>query len=309
MTQIRYKKFDSEIKAHEGSDPDDKGIISGYASTFGNTDRDGDVFESGAFSKSIHDLRQKGLSIPMLASHDHGEIIGGFHPNDVMEDAKGLRVTGKIDLNTQKGAEFFSLAKNGFLTAFSIGFSIPTPEDMEMTQNGMKFKQAELFEISMVPVPANPRATINSVKAVGAATNLPLADSGTAWSSPEAITRVRDFTNSKNSPSATYKRAFMFFDEANDDNFTAYKLPFADVIGGKLMAIPRALFAIVAVLNGARGGVDIPAADRKRIEGIINQYFKRMGSDAPFGDSSGKSLQTELLLCLLKLKRLNYERQ
>ncbi len=306
--KIQHKLFDCKVKAlHD----DDEGIISGYASTFGNVDRDGDVFQKGAFTDTLKELREKSLAMPMLAGHDHREFIGGIQPENLTQDAKGLRLKrGELDLSIPKAAEFFSLAKKGFLTAFSIGFSIPTVDDMERTDTGFLFKKADLFEISLVAVPANPDALITGIKAVGAAKTLALADSDVAWTASEAVARVRKFTNSEDAPTAAYKRAFMFFDADNADKFTAYKLPFADVIGGELRAIPRALSAIVGVLNGARGGVDIPDADRKKIEGIVDQYFKRMGRDAPFSDNgSGKNFSLEALSCLLKLKRFNYERR
>lgn len=308
-SNVYRKLFTGEIKAlHD----DDEGIVSGYASTFGNIDRDGDTFQKGAFTASLKELREKGLSIPMLAGHDHREFIGGIEPNDLTQDAKGLRLKrGQLDLSIQKAAEFFSLAKKGFLTAFSIGFSIPTKDDLERTDTGFLFKKADLFEVSLVAVPANEDALITGIKSVGAATTLPLAEQDVAWSASEAIERVRKFTGSEDAPNAKYRRAFMFFDADNADNFTAYKLPFADVMGGELRAIPRALSAIVAVLNGARGGVDIPDADKTKIKGIVTQYFKRMGRDAPFdGSDSGKSIAPlELLPLLLKLKRSNYERR
>lgn len=316
----KHKIFQCNIKAQE-VEVEGEGIIAGYISTFGNTDRDGDIFEPGAFSQSLSELRGKGLTIPMLNAHDNREVIGGASANDIIEDAKGLRLKrGTFDLDTQGGREAFSLAKKGFINSFSIGFSIPSLEDRERMENGFRFKRATLFEFSLVPVPANPEALISSVKsfdekddtkAVSPARTLPLADNATKWDADAAVERVRKATNSTDEPSTRYRRAFMFFDADNADNFTAYKLPFADVIDGQLRAVPRALSAIVAVLNGGRGGVDIPAADRKKIEGVVNAYFRRMGRDAPFGNDDDKSkgeIDTDLALLplLIKLKRLNY---
>ena len=308
-SNVYRKLFTGEVKAVH---PDDEGVVAGYASTFGNVDRDGDTFQKGAFTATLKELREKALPMPLLAGHQHLEVIGGIQPEDLIQDAKGLRIKrAQFDLSIQKAQEFFSLAKKGFLTAFSIGFSIPTKDDMERTDTGFLFKKVDLFEVSIIPVPANEEALMTGVKSVGAATTLPVADKDVAWSASEAIERVRKFTGSEDAPTAKYRRAFMFFDAENADKFTAYKLPFADVIGGELRAIPRALSAIVAVLNGGRGGVDIPDADKTKIKGIVTQYFKKMGRDAPFSSSdSGKAIASlELLPLLLKLKRLNYERR
>ena len=68
----------------------------------------------------------------------------------------------------------------------------------------------------------------------------------------------------------------MFFDQANADQFTAYKLPFADIINGKPHVIPAAISAIQGALSGARGGVDIPDADKQRIQDFVTAYQARI---------------------------------
>ena len=103
-----------------------------------------------------------------------------------------------------------------------------------------------------------------------------LDDRERAWNSSSAIARVRTFTQSTDAPSNSYKRAFMWYDSADEDNFGGYKLPYADVVDGKLLAIPRAIFAVAAALRGSRGGVDIPNADRDRIIQKVNKYYERM---------------------------------
>jgi hypothetical protein len=53
-------------------------------------------------------------------------------------------------------------------------------------------------------------------------------------------------------------------------------LQFADVADGELTVIPRAIFAVAAVLMGARGGADIPAADLERVKTTVGQYYADM---------------------------------
>ena len=59
-------------------------------------------------------------------------------------------------------------------------------------------------------------------------------------------------------PNEKYRDAHLWYDAKNKDNFTAYKLLFADVLDGKLTAIPRGIMAAGNIMDGARGGVDIP---------------------------------------------------
>jgi len=103
-----------------------------------------------------------------------------------------------------------------------------------------------------------------------------LNDRGKEWDSNSAITRVRDFTNSKDSPSEEYRKAFLYYDSDTKDNFGSYKLPIADVVDSKLVAVPRAIFAVAGALSGARGGVELPESDREEIINKINGYYQDM---------------------------------
>lgn len=159
-----HKHFNFELKAVTEDPKKNIGIIEGFASTFNNVDRDGDIMLPGAFASSIADLRAKNQVLPMLAGHRSNEQIGAYDAADISENAIGLVVKGQLDLNVQKAAEFFSLAKNGFLTSFSIGFNIQI-ENIQFNEDGTRtFKEVELLEISLVAIPANPSALITDVK-------------------------------------------------------------------------------------------------------------------------------------------------
>ena len=55
---------------------DDTRKFSGYASTFGNTDRVGDVVEKGAFNKSLNKHNNEKTMPAMLLHHDMHRPIG-----------------------------------------------------------------------------------------------------------------------------------------------------------------------------------------------------------------------------------------
>jgi HK97 family phage prohead protease len=105
-----------------------------------------------------------------------------------------------------------------------------------------------------------------------------LEDRDKAWDSDSAIARVRTFTNSKDKPSAQYKKAFLYYDEEEQEDFGDYKLPIADVVDGKLVAIPRAIFSAAGAMSGSRGGVDIEDDDREKVTNVINKYYTRMAN-------------------------------
>jgi hypothetical protein len=85
---------------------------------------------------------------------------------------------------------------------------------------------------------------------------------------------------------AARERIFRWADWDDDDPAlkTNYKLPFADVIGGELKAVPRAVFAVAGVLEGARDGVDLPRDVKKAVRQRVAAYYGRMGDDPPWDD-------------------------
>lgn len=249
--------------------------FSGYASTFGNIDQGSDVVVNGAFLKSISLRKPK-----MLWQHDPTDPIGFW--DVVKEDGHGLYVEGCIRKGTQRSEELHGYLLDGIIDAMSIGY---TTIDFEMDSNVRKLKELDLWEISLVTFPMNESAKVTSVKSVVPYKDLPIADKGTSWSASLAEKRIKEFTGSSENPSASYKNAFLWYDSENAENFGSYKLPIADVISGKLMAVPKAIQSAAAAIHGARGGVNIPESDRSGVIANINKYYKKMGEDSPLEKS------------------------
>ena len=99
--------------------------------------------------------------------------------------------------------------------------------------------------------------------------DLPLADRDREWDGDAAEKRVRVWAGAEDGPNAKYRDAHVWYDGDNRDNFTAYKLLVADVIGGRLYAVPRGVMAAGNVMVGGRGGVDLPDTDRARVCGHL----------------------------------------
>ncbi len=286
-----YKTFEfnlTETKEIEDENGQKFGIIKGYASTFDNIDRGDDRILRGAFGDSLALYKVKNRLIKMHFQHYRDDVIGGFNPEKMFEDAKGLFVEGAINLEVQRGREVYALAKQGVLTDFSIGFSV---DDFSIENGIRELKKLTLWEISVVGEPMNTDAIITEVKTALPFKNLALADRDKPWDKAGANKRVRDFTGSTEKPTAKYKNAFMWYDAEDAENFGAYKLQYVDVVDGSLKAIPRAIFAIAGVLRGARGGVDIPSADKTRVEAHVNKYYDKMDLDSPLKE---KDFQFEI---------------
>ena len=139
------------------------GIIKGYLSTW-DVDRGGwggikDQFVPGAFLKSIAEHATSGRKI-RLKDH-HGRTVGGFPITEVKEDTIGLYVVGEVNLEVQQGKELHSLARQGVLVDFSIGFQ--AMEDS--IENGLRtITEAKIWEGSVVDEPMNPKAVVTEVK-------------------------------------------------------------------------------------------------------------------------------------------------
>ena len=88
--------------------------------------------------------------------------------------------------------------------------------------------------------------------------DLPLADRDRAWDGDAAEKRVRSWAGAEDEPNEKYRDAHVWYDADSKDNFTAYKLLVADVIDGRLRAVPRGVMAAGNVMVGGRGGVDMP---------------------------------------------------
>lgn len=118
--------------------------------------------------------------------------------------------------------------------------------------------------------------------AVTAFGDFPLADRDREWDGAAAEKRVRKWAGAEHEPNSKYRDAHVWYDAENKDNFTAYKLLIGDVIGGRLVAVPRGIMAAGNVMQGSRGGVDLPRADIGRVKSHLAKYYKKMGDDAPW---------------------------
>jgi hypothetical protein len=112
--------------------------------------------------------------------------------------------------------------------------------------------------------------------------DLPLADRDREWDGAAAEKRVRKWADAEDEPDAKYRDAHVWYDNAKKGNFGAYKLLIADVVNGKLTAIPRGIMAAGAVMQGSRGGVDLPKDDINRVKSHLAKYYAKMDETAPW---------------------------
>ncbi|MEN1974744.1 hypothetical protein [Cellulomonas olei] len=120
--------------------------------------------------------------------------------------------------------------------------------------------------------------------AVTAFQDLPLADRDRAWDGAAAEKRVRAWAGAEDGPNERYRDAHVWCDADAKENVTAYKLLIADVVDDRLVAVPRGVFAAAAVLQGSRGGVDLPAKDVDRVKSHLAKYYRKLDETPPWED-------------------------
>jgi hypothetical protein len=120
--------------------------------------------------------------------------------------------------------------------------------------------------------------------AVTSFADLPLADRDHEWDGDAAEKRVRSWAGAEKEPTEKYRSAHVWYDAEKKQNFTAYKFLFADVIDGKLKAVPRGVMAAGNVMQGGRGGANLPESDIAKVKRHLARYYEKMGETAPWDE-------------------------
>lgn len=132
----------------------------GYGSTFnGDSDSYDDIILPGAFRKSLERHKAAGTKVKLFWSHDATQVPGKWL--EMYEDAHGLVTEGQL-ARTTLGNDLNELIALGAVDALSIGFVIP-PKGSSYDSNGIRvIREIDLHEVSLVALPANPNARLNT---------------------------------------------------------------------------------------------------------------------------------------------------
>ena len=117
--------------------------FAGYAAVFDRVERAGDVIRAGAFADCA--------SVPLLLQH-RGAPVGTL--SSVSEDRQGLRVAGVVT-----DPQVAALLRRRALTGLSVGYRARA-----VRQGAWRhIERADLVEISLVAVPMQPAARIDTL--------------------------------------------------------------------------------------------------------------------------------------------------
>ncbi|MCV2864626.1 HK97 family phage prohead protease [Albidovulum sediminicola] len=148
--ETKFCRLDADVALTDGC------RIEGYASLFGLADQGGDVVTAGAYRRSLDRLKEAGRAVKMLWQHDPAQPIGVW--DEIAEDARGLKVKGRILTEVEKGREAAALLAAGAIDGLSIGYRTVTAERDAKGQRLLR--EVELWEVSLVTFPMLPEARV-----------------------------------------------------------------------------------------------------------------------------------------------------
>lgn len=159
---LEEKDFAFQVKA-----VDEEGVFSGYASVFGLVDSWQDIVVKGAFTATLDKWAAEKRLPAMLWQHRQAEPVGIY--TLMREDDVGLYVEGRLALKTARGAEAYELMKMGAISGLSIGY-VSRDDSYDRVTGVRSLKAVDLYEVSVVTMPACDAARVSSVKGQPAAT-------------------------------------------------------------------------------------------------------------------------------------------
>jgi HK97 family phage prohead protease len=167
---MQYRYFPSVRKlapTETNQEPVEPGMLSFVAST-DNPDRYGDVIDQKGWNLAAYKANPV-----VLYQHDHNSLPIGR--GAVRMAPEGLVIDIEFDKADPRAAEIAGKAERGFLNAVSVGFSplkaisranLPVEHYAFSEDGGSFYEKAELLEVSIVTIPANPDATAIAAKSL-----------------------------------------------------------------------------------------------------------------------------------------------
>lgn len=153
---LRFKFFAPAIV--KANVTDDSWIIRGYAATV-DLDRQNDVIAVDALTKAVKDLKE---NTTVFYEHKHDQFPVG-RVLDAGVDEKGLWVEVLV---SKTAKDIWTLIQEGVLNKFSIGGKVISSVERMDKSTGQHYNyitNMELFEVSVVGLPANPAAEFSVV--------------------------------------------------------------------------------------------------------------------------------------------------
>lgn len=104
-----------------------------------------------------------------------------------------------------------------------------------------------------------------------------------SWDSSVAIKGVKEWATKENGEMdwGKYRKAFAWYDASEPEKQGSYKLPHHEVVDGTLKVNKQGVVAAYSAMRGARGGVNMPQEDRKKVMNHIMKHYDDCGMERP----------------------------
>lgn len=108
----------------------------------------------------------------------------------------------------------------------------------------------------------------------------PLAPRETKFNADDAIARALEFSQGS---AAKFNSFFLYrISDADPKNRESYRLPIADVINGKQVLVPRAVFSAAVIMSGGHGGLEgvVHSEDERReIKQVLTEIYDMLQNE------------------------------
>ncbi|GAA4641916.1 hypothetical protein GCM10023115_02530 [Pontixanthobacter gangjinensis] len=126
--------------------------FAGYAALFGKPDAAADTIAPNAFTRT---LSERAGPLPLFWQHRPNQRVGWV--DAVSEDARGLRVIGRLD---NPGSKAAAMLANRTVSGLSFGYRA---RKFRKAGSGRVLEEIDLFEVSLVTHPLQHGARIHLV--------------------------------------------------------------------------------------------------------------------------------------------------
>lgn len=278
----------AEVKHREPSKENPGGGFDGIAQMWAPHTNDwNERFVYGCFDKSIAERVKGPNGTRVRLNNSHGwdceDVIGSVM--DAGNRPEGLWVS--CDFSTVDDAqETRTKMKEKHLDELSIEFRSVLEQDLREDDGRVRIRvvqEAVLWGLAVVPYSSQEVPAILEVRSAAPYQDLPLAPWATAWDPAGARERVTAWSKGEQPPNghgintARLRRAFVLEDRED----TGLEIQIADVIDGKLYAVPAALMRGAARLQSlaAGDGPELDGAVLLRAQDHLDRYFDRFPAE------------------------------
>jgi HK97 family phage prohead protease len=253
------------------------------------------ICSTGDLDRSGEQIVQSGIDLSayktnpvVLWAHDPTQPIGRASNVALVEG----KLTAEVEFApvgiSPKADEICGMVKSGFVNTVSIGFDplLTEPMDTKKPKGPERYLSIDLMELSFVSIPANKGALVvqrslrtraaESTWKVCGADDLTV-DNEQDWNGRDAAKRILDDAgfDTDEPDHERAMRGFLVYDSANPDLRGAYKLPFSDIVSGKLVAVASGIRAAASRISQT----DIPTDVQKEAQALLDKYEAKIKAD------------------------------